>query len=358
VTGPDSGAIEAHMRRAIALSAEHRPHPNPRVGAVVLDPEGRVVGEGSHAGLSHPHAEVNALRQAGDRAREGTVIVTLEPCNHQGLTPPCTSALLAAGVRRVFYGAEDPDPRVAGAGAAALAAAGVEVNGGMLGSEVEIADPGYFHHRRSGLPLLTLKVAMTLDGQVAAADGTSQWITGPEAREDAHRLRANADAVLIGAGTLRRDDPSLDVRLEGYTGPQPRPVVVAGRQALPVGVRVLARNPLAIVTRPSAWAEEIVVDPGPDGMPDLRQAAAAIGGRGYLDVLVEGGPRLAAALLASGLIQRGVFYVAGRLAGGMGFPVFQETLATITDSRPVEITAVTRVGVDLRVEWRIIDTGQ
>ncbi|MGH8875215.1 MAG: bifunctional diaminohydroxyphosphoribosylaminopyrimidine deaminase/5-amino-6-(5-phosphoribosylamino)uracil reductase RibD, partial [Acidimicrobiia bacterium] len=227
------------MRRAIDLARPNRTHPNPRVGAVVVAPDGTVVGEGAHPGAGLPHAEALALAAAGDAAAGATLYVTLEPCGHHGRTPPCTETVVASGVRRVVVGVTDPDPRVAGAGLARLRATGLEVTVGVLEAEVEALDPAYFHHRRTGLPLVTLKAAITLDGQAAAQDGTSQWITGPEARADAHRLRAEADALMVGAGTLRVDDPLLTVRLDGYEGPQPVPVVVAGRRPLPASARAL-----------------------------------------------------------------------------------------------------------------------
>lgn len=343
------------MRRALELASQFRPHPNPRVGAIVLDSAGHVVGEGAHAGPGTPHAEISALAEAGEAARGGTVVVTLEPCTHHGRTPPCTDALIGAGVRAVVFGAIDPDARVSGRGAGILQTAGIDVIGGLFSAEVEAGDPGYFHHRRTGLPFVTLKVAVTLDGQTAAADGTSQWITGPEAREDVHRLRAAADALLIGAGTLLSDDPALDVRLEGYNGPQPRPVVIAGRRPLPSKARILERNPLVIATTKTGWPDEVVVSSGPDGLPDLSMALAAIGHRGLLDVVVEGGASLAGALWASGLVNRGVFYLAGRIAGGQGLGVFEKVWATLEDSRSVEITDIARLGSDLRVGWQVTD---
>lgn len=341
------------MRRAFELGKLQHPHPNPRVGAVILDAEGRVASEAAHAGPGAPHAEVIALKAAGDAARGGTIIVSLEPCSHHGQTPPCTEALIESGIRTVVFGAIDPDSRVAGTGAARLEQAGLEVIGSVLDAEAEAVDPGYFHHRRTGRPLVTLKAALTLDGQTAAADLTSQWITGPEAREDAHRLRANADAVLIGAGTLRTDDPALDVRLEGYVGPQPRPVVIAGRRALPPKARIRERNPLVIATVKTGWPDEVLVTSGPEGLPDLSLALAAIGDAGLLDVIVEGGASLAGALWTRGLVNRGVFYLAGRIAGGQGLGVFENAWATLEDSRPIEITDVTRLGPDVRIDWQV-----
>ncbi len=339
------------MRRAIALAAAApRPHPNPRVGAVVLDAAGNVAAEAAHLGAGMAHAEADALRLAGERARGGTVVVTLEPCDHHGRTAPCTQALLDAGVARVVAGAEDPDPRVRGRGIRRLREAGVDVVTGVLAGSVEALDPGYFHHRRTGRPRVTLKVAATLDGQTAAADGTSQWITSPEARADGHRLRAEAGAVMVGAGTVIADDPRLDVRLDGWDGAQPRPVVLAGSRPLPHDARVFARKALVYAAqRLDLPAEVVVVPPGPGGV-DLAAVLADIGDRGMLDVLVEGGPTLAGALWQAGLVDHAVLYLGATLAGGTGRAVFAGPFATLGDARPVGVVGLGKVGPDVRVE--------
>ncbi len=342
------------MRRAIELAGAHRTHPNPRVGAVVVDANGRILAEGAHDGVGSPHAETVALDRAGAAARGSTVVVTLEPCTHVGHTPPCTDALIEAGVSRVVVGAIDPDPRVAGGGVRRLREAGIEVIDGVLADECEALDPAYFHHRRTGRPRVTLKAAATLDGQVAALDGTSQWITSPEARADAHRLRAEADAVLIGAGTLLADDPRLTVRLPGYTGPQPVPVVVAGRRPLPPGARLWERPALIVATDLRDEAETVVVPPGPDGRPDLGVALRALGERGLLDILVEGGPTLARSLWDRRLVDRGVFYLGATVAGGGGRPIFDGGFDTLAAARTVQIDQVRRLGPDLRVEWVVV----
>ena len=342
------------MRRALDLAARSNPHPNPRVGAVILDAAGRVIAEGWHVAPGEAHAEQAALADLGGPPPEGaTMVVTLEPCDHHGRTPPCTRAILEAGISRVVVGTVDPDSRVGGGGIQHLQEAGVEVEVGLLGSEVEAADPGYFHHRRHGRPRITLKTAVTLDGQTAAADGTSQWITGTEARRDAHILRSRADAVMIGAGTLRADDPSLTVRLEGYDGRHPRPVVVAGSEPLPPGASVWQRPGALVVaiTDPGVGVEAVLVDPAPNGLPRLDQALQELGRRGVLEILAEGGATLAAGLWNRDLIDAGVTYVGARIGGGGGLPPLAGTWQTFGDSQPVRITRVEPVGADVRIDW-------
>ena len=345
---------ERLMREAVSLAAGTRPHPNPRVGALVLDADARIVGRGMHTGPGSPHAEVLALEEAGERAAGGTLVVSLEPCDHIGHTPPCTEAVLASRVARVLVGMEDPDPRVAGRGIGRLRSAGVDVVVGVGAAEAEALDPGYFHHRRTGRPRVTLKAALTLDGWAAASDGTSRWITSEEAREDAHRLRAAADAVMVGAGTVLADDPALTVRLPGYSGRQPRPVVVAGRCPLPLQARLWEGRPLVLAPGPVDCPGEVVVLPGPDGV-DLAAGLVALGERGLLDLLVEGGPRLAGSLLRAGLVDRGVFYFGARLGGGVGTPALSGGFATLADARRVRIESVAPDGPDERVEFTLED---
>lgn len=334
------------MLRAVALAADTRPHPNPRVGAVVLNGAGEVVGEGAHAGPGEPHAEVLALEAAGGAASRGTLFVTLEPCSHHGRTPPCVDAIIASGIGRVVVGMQDPDPRVSGSGIEALEQAGIEVIAGVEREAAEALDPGYFIHRRTGRPRVTLKWASTLDGQVAARDGSSQWITSEAARADAHLLRADADAVMVGAGTLRSDDPRLDARIEGVTR-QPRPVILAGRQPLPRDRRIWERDPVVISTR---QGEGLTVPSGPDGLPDITKSLYALADLGIVDLLVEGGPTLAKALWDLGLVDRAIVYLAGSIAGGTGKPPLEGVFGTMTEMRRVTIVGVRRVGPDLRVE--------
>jgi diaminohydroxyphosphoribosylaminopyrimidine deaminase/5-amino-6-(5-phosphoribosylamino)uracil reductase len=308
------------------------------------------VAERAHLSPGTPHAEALALADAGERARGGTVVVTLEPCDHQGRTPPCTEAIIDARVARVVVGAEDPDPRVAGRGITRLRYAGIEVLTGIGRPAVVASDPGYFHHRRTGRPRITVKLAATLDGQVAASDGTSQWITGPVAREDVHRIRAASDAVGVGAGTLLTDDPGLTVRLDGYSGPQPQPVIFGGRRALPASARVFGRGPLVYVpsSRHQPEVDHVVEMPGRFGV-DLDGAVKDLGVRGIVDLLIEGGPTLAAGFAAADLVDEYVLYLGGKLALGAGRPLFDAPFTTLADARDVTIVDVTPLGDDVRI---------
>lgn len=342
-----------YMRSAIEAAAAANPHPNPRVGAVVLDGSGAVAGRGIHRHPGDPHAEIEALAQAGNAASGGTLIATLEPCNHHGRTPPCADAILESGVARVVVGAADPDTSVAGGGVGRLRDAGVEVEVGLLAAEVEEMDPAYFHHRRLGRPRVTLKAALTLDGQVAAADGTSQWITSPEAREDGHLLRAQSDAVMVGAGTVLADNPELTVRLPGYQGRQPIPVVIAGRRPFPNDLRVIERN--AVVFAPAARdldTEVVVAESGE--RVDLEKALLALGNRGVVDLLVEGGPILADGLLEGHLVDRCVFYLGAKLAAGVGRSPFNGIFETVSDAIEVQIHDMRPVGPDVRLEFTLV----
>lgn len=343
------------MRHALVLAEQHRPHPNPRVGSVVVAINGAVVGEGSHKSPGEDHAEIAALEAAGAAAEGATVYVTLEPCSHQGRTPPCVEAIIGSGASKVVIGAGDPDPRVSGEGVRLLREAGIQVVEGVLSHRARAIDPGYFHHRETGLPLVTLKYAMTLDGAAAASDSTSQWITSEEAREDAHRLRASSDAVVVGSGTVRTDDPRLDVRLPGFEGAQPRPVVVVGQGGLPSSSRIWSRDPLVIAASeidiPSG---ELLVVEGQNGRPDPVAACQALAGLGLLEVLLEGGSTVAAAWWAAGVISVGVVYLGARLGGGRGIPPLDGVFETIDEATSVSITGARSLGEDLRIDFERI----
>jgi diaminohydroxyphosphoribosylaminopyrimidine deaminase/5-amino-6-(5-phosphoribosylamino)uracil reductase len=321
-----------HMRRAISTAETVRgtTAPNPWVGCVIVpgdDP--RATFDGATEPPGGPHAEVVALARAGDRARGATLFTTLEPCVHQGRTPPCTAAIVEAGVARVVIGLEDPDPQVAGGGIAALRAAGIEVTVGVEADAVTGQLAPYLKHRATGRPWVILKMAASLDGRTAAPDGSSRWITGEEARRDVHLMRARSDAVLVGAGTVRADDPALTVRLDdGVDHPQPLRVVLG---AAAPGARV---------------------HPALELSGDLDQVLAELGRRGVLQLLVEGGARVAHDFHAAGLVDRYVLYLAPVLFGGDdGHPLFAGPGAgTIDAVWRGKLVSVERLGDDLRVE--------
>lgn len=340
------------MARAIELARDHHPHPNPRVGAVIVDDQGAMVGEGSHYGPGQDHAEVVAIRSAGPRAAGATMFVTLEPCSHHGRTPPCVDAILEAGLRTVVIGAIDPDERVAGSGVSRLEESGVEVVVEEDESAAVAVDPGYFHQRRTGMARVVLKYAMTMDGSVAAADGSSHWITGEGARADAHRLRESMDAVMVGAGTLRTDNPRLDVRIEGATH-QPVPVVLSGTGELPGSASVWERDPVVVSSRQiEVPSGELLVVPGDgNGRPMPSEVARALAERGLYDVLLEGGPMIAGAWWRAGLISHVVAYLGGKMGAGTGVSPLGGVFESITGADTVRIEDVTRIGDDLRVEF-------
>jgi diaminohydroxyphosphoribosylaminopyrimidine deaminase / 5-amino-6-(5-phosphoribosylamino)uracil reductase len=369
-TGPDP----VWMRRALELAALGRgtTSPNPMVGAVLVR-DGVAVGEGFHRAPGEPHAEAVALREAADRAAGATCYVTLEPCGHHGRTPPCAPALIAAGVTRVVAAIEDPDPNVRGKGFAQLRAAGVQVEVGVGAAAAEAQNAAFLLHRRQGRPRVTLKAAASLDGKVAAPDGTSQWITGEAARADAHRLRAEADAVAVGAGTALADDPRLTVRLPGWSGRQPLRVLLdaTGRTvtgpaahalgqlfdgAAPTLVATTAAAPRAALQAWAAAGAEVLVCPdapaasGEAGV-DLAFIAKSLGERGVLELLVEGGPRLHASFWEAGLADRLVWYLAPLVIGGDGAPGLLPAAGarTLAAARAVRIETVDRLGPDLRI---------
>ncbi len=354
-----AAAEESAMRRAVALSARGlgRTSPNPVVGCVVLDREGHVVGEGWHQRAGGPHAEVHALAEAGDDARGGTALVTLEPCDHTGRTPPCTRALLDAGVRRIVYAVADPTPAASG-GARTLAAAGVDVSGGLLEAEAAEVNAPWLTSMRHGRPHVTWKYAATLDGRVAAADGTSRWITSAEARADVHRLRAEADAVLAGSGTARADNPHLAVR--GVPGARQPLRVVLDTEAAVVrpGARVLddAAPTLIAVAADARTAvlpeeTEVLRLPRAESSPglDISALLSALHAREVRAVLLEGGPTLAGAFVAAGVVDRVVGYLAPVLLGAGPAVLGAARITTLTDALRLTMTGTARLGPDLRV---------
>jgi diaminohydroxyphosphoribosylaminopyrimidine deaminase/5-amino-6-(5-phosphoribosylamino)uracil reductase len=356
---------EAAMALALAEGERGRltAPPNPWVGCVLVR-DGEIVGRGFHRQAGEPHAEPQALAEAGERAQGATAFVTLEPCSHQGRTPPCAPALIEAGVRRVVIAIHDPDPRVRGRGVAMLEEAGVEVEVGVLADKAEANLYPYLHHRRTGRPLCLLKAAISLDGRTAAADGTSQWITGPAARADAHRLRAESGAVLVGVGTARADNPSLTARDVDPPAPrQPLRVLLDSRGRVPaagplfdtsLAPTLVITTPLADTSAVSAWkaagAETEVVG-HVDGKVDLPAMLDVLGRRGILQVMVEGGAALHGALISQGLVDRMVLYVGGCLLGGEGRPLAQGRFPSGIDDAPRWTVLGSRmVGGDVRLD--------
>jgi len=318
------------MRRAIELARGVRAEtsPNPWVGCVVVSADGALVGEGATAPPPGAHAEASALVAAGERARGGTAVVTLEPCSHRGRTPPCADSLIEAGIARVVVATADPDPRVSGSGCERLRRAGVEVRLGLLEEEARALLRPYIVHRTTGRPFVVLKLAVTLDGRLAAPDRSSRWITGEAARADVQRLRAESDAVMVGAGTVRSDDPELTARTEPAPTRQPWRVVL-GRA--PAGARVL---------------------PALEISGDLRGVLDELGRRDVLQLLVEGGAHVAGELHRLGLVDRYVIYLAPAMLGGEdGVPMFAgpgaATMANVWRGRFV---GVTPLGADLRLD--------
>jgi diaminohydroxyphosphoribosylaminopyrimidine deaminase/5-amino-6-(5-phosphoribosylamino)uracil reductase len=319
------------MRRALALALRGPRGINPQVGAVLLSPDGRIIAEGWHRGAGTPHAEVAALSQLeAGAARGATAVVTLEPCNHHGRTGPCAEALLAAGVARVVYAVDDPNPGSSG-GAERLAAAGVDVESGVLADEGHALLDSWLTVQRLGRPHVTVKWAQSLDGRAAAADGTSQWITGPAARADVHRRRAEADAIVVGTGTLLADDPALTARTEdGSLFPsQPLPVVL-GARAVPDDAAV-RRHPLAFVQYPG----------------DLGSALSDLRRRGVHRVFVEGGPAVAGSFVREGVADEFLVYVAPALLGGDVLALRDVGVTTIGEAVRLKLTDVERLGDDL-----------
>jgi len=358
---------EVYMRRALELAGRGRGlvAPNPLVGAVVVQ-GGEIVGEGWHRGPGTDHAEIVALEAAGDGARGGTLYITLEPCSHFGRTPPCAPRLVDAGIARVVAGTADPNPLVDGRGFRILREAGVEVEVGLLERESSRLNEAFAKHVRTGVPVVTLKMAASLDGRAAARDGSSRWISGEAARAEVHRMRASADAIMVGAGTAFRDDPALTCRDPDYVGPPKLRVVVDGRGIVPPTHRVFdGEAPVLIATteaapedRREAWRERgagvLVLDEGSSRV-SLERLFAELGKRDVQHVLVEGGPTLAWELVGRRLVDRLVLYLAPKLVGGREAPgvLEGEGIPGIGDAVPVEIEEVTRVGSDIKVVARV-----
>jgi diaminohydroxyphosphoribosylaminopyrimidine deaminase/5-amino-6-(5-phosphoribosylamino)uracil reductase len=358
------------MKKALALAARGKGmcHPNPMVGAVVVK-DGEMIGGGYHHGPYTPHAEIEALKQAGEKAEGATIYVTLEPCNHRGRTPPCTEAILRAGVERVVIAALDHNPGVKGGGAERMSKDGLDVEYGLLAEESSRLNAAYEKYVLTGKPLVTVKMAATADGKVAARGGASRWITGEQARKAVHSMRRESDAILVGKGTVDADDPELTVRMVSLRGARPPVrVIVDSRLEISPGCN-LARGgePQVIVATTSEYDRdranelmargvEVVVLSDRDGRVDLDDLLAALGERDIVQLLVEGGPTLVASFLELGLADRLALFVAPKVFGDrMATSWIEGREVTDPDQAiPFNWNRVRRVGDDLLLEAEIL----
>ena len=362
------------MSRALELAARglETAHPNPRVGCVIAR-GGQIIGEGWHARTGEPHAEVHALRAAGDAAAGATAYVTLEPCSHHGRTPPCVDALLRAGIARVVFALDDPNPRVNGRGAQVLREQGLRVESGLLAEAAADLNVGFLQRMRTGRPWVRVKLAMSLDGRTALANGESHWITESAARQDVQHWRARSGAVLTGIGTVLADDPRLDVRLEeppqGARPPLLR-VVLDSRLRTPPQARLFSVSGevlLATLAPPAGEQADyahrraalegratlVTLEPDAQGQVPLDALLALLGRRDINELWVEAGPRLAGALLGAQLVDELILYVAPRLIGPQGRPLAElPGLAQLEDSPWFAIMDSRQIGADLRLRLR------
>jgi diaminohydroxyphosphoribosylaminopyrimidine deaminase/5-amino-6-(5-phosphoribosylamino)uracil reductase len=363
----------AFMARALELARKglYSTHPNPRVGCVIVK-DGSIVGEGWHAKAGEPHAEVHALRQAGERARGATAYVTLEPCSHHGRTPPCADALVNAGVSRVVAAMQDPNPQVSGNGLLRLMNAGISVQSGVLDAEARALNAGFVKRMESGLPFVRVKLAMSLDGRTAMASGESKWITGAAARSAVQRLRARSSVVLTGADTVLSDDARLTVRNEELglgaelsalaLNRPPVRVLIDGRLRVPLDVPFFQAGSAVVATcaaatardRYSADGHELLAVPGSNGHVDLRKLLLELAARGANEVLVEAGPRLAGAFARLGLVDEYQIFMAPKLLGSTARPLMDLPLARMAEAQSLKIVDMRAVGED----WRIIAVPQ
>ncbi len=364
------------MRLALRLARRGmgKTSPNPMVGAVVVN-AGKVVGRGYHHRAGEPHAEVLALAGAGEKARGATLYLNLEPCDHFGRTPPCTRAILAAGIRRVVAGMKDPNPLVSGRGNRRLRRGGIDVEVGILEDECRELNEPFEKFMATGTPWVTLKAAATLDGKVAAASGDSRWISSPGSRAYVHRLRSAADAVLVGLGTVLRDDPMLNVRLPaGTKARHPLRVIVDSRLRIPLDCRVVrtaAEYPTLVATTDEAPAARmkalksagvtvIPVKRGGDGRVSLTNLMKVLAGRGIQSLLLEGGPTLNASAIREKIVDRMLLFMAPKIIGGGNCPgiLGGEACLRVRDAQPWEILSVKRLGPDVMILARPGEQGR
>ncbi len=352
----------AHAHR-LAEKGLFTTHPNPRVGCVLVK-DGEVVGTGFHIKAGGPHAEIHALQQAGSTAAGATAYVTLEPCSHQGKTPPCADALIAAGVARVVVALQDPNPAVAGKGIERLRAAGIEVASGLMAEETERVNPGFLMRMRQQRPYVRIKMAQSLDGRTAMASGESQWITGAAARRDVQHLRARSSAILTGVGTVLADDPSLNVRELDQPHKQPLRIVLdpAGKTSAQAKLFTLPDPVLMVTTQgvkaPAGWlqhpqVEVLALPAAPDQGVDLHRLMQALAKREINELHVEAGATLSGALIQQGLVDELVLYTAPVLLGSEARPLFQLPFSLMSEKIPLVVEDLRQLGRDLRIVARL-----
>jgi diaminohydroxyphosphoribosylaminopyrimidine deaminase/5-amino-6-(5-phosphoribosylamino)uracil reductase len=355
-----------HMLRCIdlAMRGEYSCKPNPRVGSIVVK-NNEVLAEGWHRYAGQVHAEVDALEKAGEAARGATLYVTLEPCSHQGRTAPCSDAIIKAGISKVVFGMIDPNPQVAGAGISKLEAAGLEVLGPVLHEQCAALNPGFIKRMTTGLPYVRCKMAMSLDGRTAMASGESKWISGPESREDVQRWRARSGAIITGIGSILADDPSLNVRLNEFDNDQPIRVVCDSTLQMPAGAKTLqlaGQVLLATAEDKSFEAAELAADiecksfNSGTGKTDLKALLAYLAAKKECnEVLIEAGSRLAGAFIELGLVDELLIYLAPKLLGHRGHPLFTiHGMDRIKDQIALEFIDVSLLGKDCRMRSRIL----
>jgi diaminohydroxyphosphoribosylaminopyrimidine deaminase/5-amino-6-(5-phosphoribosylamino)uracil reductase len=350
-----------------ARRGEGRTRPNPAVGAVVVE-DGKVIGTGYHPQAGQPHAEIFALRAAGDRARGADLYVTLEPCSHQGRTGPCTEAILAAGIRRVFVGTRDPNPLVAGRGLSRLRDGGLEVTCGILEQDCQWLIAPFAKHVTTGLPYVILKSAVTLDGKTATSTGDSQWISNGSSRSHVHQLRDRFDAVMVGIGTVLRDDPMLTTRLEEGGGRDAMRIVVDSQLRIPPGARLLHLSSTAstiIATTEIACSQRRAALAGPNvevlavrsrnGRVDLHELLRELGRRGVQSIMLEGGAVLNEAFLQAGLIDRMMVFIAPKVVGGNdGKGIFAGNgVSLLSEALRLQEVRLRRFGDDILIEGEV-----
>ena len=365
------------MARAIRLAWRglYSCHPNPRVGCVLVK-DGEVVGEGWHEIAGEGHAEVNALRQAGESARGATAYVSLEPCSHFGKTPPCADGLIKAGVARVVSAMEDPNPHVAGSGHKKLMDAGIAVSCGLMEAEATAVNPGFIKRMQTGLPWVWMKSAMSADGRTAMANGESQWITGPEARQDVQRLRARVEAIIMGVDTVMLDDPSYTVRPDswpasdavshqwpaGFTPIQPLRVVLDSRlRLLPTAKMLSLPGETWVVCADESHGQKAALEeaganviclPGKSGLVDLEALLRHLGQADVNEVLVESGAVSAGAFVAAGLVDEWWLYMAPALLGSVARPVLDLPLHSMAEKHLLDLKDVRQIGADIRMRYQ------